>query len=190
MQQSSFLERYFDFKSYGTTMSQEVYAGITTFMAMAYLIFVIPSMLHDGGIPKDAAIGATILVTIVITLLMGIWAKYPVGVAPGLGITAYFAYYICGPAGYSWQAGLGCVFISGVVFFFLTVTQIRQYIINSIPMDLKLAIVVVPDRQFKRRRSRQTRSCGWCLCRMGDIRRENLYGNVKYRRPPNDWQWS
>ncbi len=142
MQQSSFLERYFDFKSYGTTMSQEVYAGITTFMAMAYLIFVIPSMLHDGGIPKDAAIGATILVTIVITLLMGIWAKYPVGVAPGLGITAYFAYYICGPAGYSWQAGLGCVFISGVVFFFLTVTRIRQYIINSIPMDLKLAIVV------------------------------------------------
>lgn len=139
---NSMLENVFKLKDHNTTVSQEVFAGITTFMAMAYLIFVVPGMLADGGMPKDAVVGATIIVTIAITLLMGLWAKYPVGVAPGLGITAFFAYYVCGPAGYTWQAGLGAVFISGIVFFLLTVTRIRQYIVNSVPMDLKLAIVV------------------------------------------------
>lgn len=139
---SSWLETYFKLKDHDTTVSQEVFAGITTFMAMAYLIFVVPGMLADGGMPKDAVVGSTILVTIFITLLMGLWAKYPVGVAPGLGITAFFAYYVCGPAGYTWQAGLGAVFISGIVFFLLTVTRIRQYIVNAVPLDLKLAIVV------------------------------------------------
>ncbi len=138
----SMLETYFKLKDNGTTVSQEVFAGITTFMAMAYLIFVVPGMLADGGMPKDSVVGATILVTIAITLLMGLWARYPVGVAPGLGITAFFAYYVCGPAGYTWQAGLGAVFISGIVFFLLTVTRIRQYIVNAVPLDLKLAIVV------------------------------------------------
>ena len=139
---NSMLENVFKLKDHNTTVTQEVFAGITTFMAMAYLIFVVPGMLADGGMPKDAVVGATIIVTIAITLLMGLWAKYPVGVAPGLGITAFFAYYVCGPAGYTWQAGLGAVFISGIVFFLLTVTRIRQYIVNSVPMDLKLAIVV------------------------------------------------
>ncbi len=138
----SWFESYFKLKDHNTTVSQEVFAGITTFMAMSYLIFVVPGMLADGGMPKDAVVGGTILVTIAITLLMGLWAKYPVGVAPGLGITAFFAYYVCGPAGYTWQAGLGAVFISGIVFFLLTVTCIRQYIVNAVPMDLKLAIVV------------------------------------------------
>ena len=117
----SWFESYFKLKDHNTTVSQEVFAGITTFMAMSYLIFVVPGMLADGGMPKDAVVGGTILVTIAITLLMGLWAKYPVGVAPGLGITAFFAYYVCGPAGYTWQAGLGAVFISGIVFFLLTV---------------------------------------------------------------------
>lgn len=138
----SWLESYFKLKDNNTTVSQEVFAGITTFMAMSYLIFVVPGMLADAGMPKDSVVGGAILVTIAITLLMGLWARYPVGVAPGLGITAFFAYYVCGPAGYTWQAGLGAVFISGIVFFLLTVTRIRQYIVNSVPMDLKLAIVV------------------------------------------------
>ncbi|MFR3634923.1 MAG: solute carrier family 23 protein [Sutterella sp.] len=98
----SWFESYFKLKDHNTTVSQEVFAGITTFMAMSYLIFVVPGMLADGGMPKDAVVGGTILVTIAITLLMGLWAKYPVGVAPGLGITAFFAYYVCGPAGYTW----------------------------------------------------------------------------------------
>ena len=140
--QASVVERLFSLKENGTSVSQEVSAGVTTFMAMSYLIFVIPSMLADGGIPRDAATSSVILVTVAVTLLMGLWARYPVGVAPGLGITAFFAYYVCGPAGFTWQAGLGAVFISGLVFFLLTVTRIRQFIVNAVPIDLKLSIVV------------------------------------------------
>ena len=106
--QASVVERLFSLKENGTSVSQEVSAGVTTFMAMSYLIFVIPSMLADGGIPRDAATSSVILVTVAVTLLMGLWARYPVGVAPGLGITAFFAYYVCGPAGFTWQAGLRC----------------------------------------------------------------------------------
>lgn len=85
--QASVVERLFSLKENGTSVSQEVSAGVTTFMAMSYLIFVIPSMLADGGIPRDAATSSVILVTVAVTLLMGLWARYPVGVAPGLGIT-------------------------------------------------------------------------------------------------------
>ena len=133
------LESFFQLKENNTSVRQELLAGLTTFMAMSYLIFVVPSMLADAGIPKDAAIASTIFVTIAITLLMGLWAKFPVGVAPGLGITAYFAYFVCGPMGFTWQAGLAAVFISGVIFFILTVTHIRELIINAVPLDLKLA---------------------------------------------------
>lgn len=136
------LEKIFHVKASGSTVKTECVAGLTSFMAMCYLIFVVPGMLADAGMPREAAAAATIWITILATLLMGIWAKFPVGVAPGLGITAFFAYYICGPAGFSWQSGLGAVFISGVVFMLLTVTRVRQLIIDSVPMDLKYAIVV------------------------------------------------
>lgn len=138
----AFIEKYFKFSENGTSFKQETVGGITSFMAMCYLIFVVPSMLADAGIPKEAAIAATLVTTIMVTLVMGLWANFPVGVAPGLGITAFFAYYICGPAGFSWQVGLGAVFISGAVFFILTVTKIREMIMNAVPLDLKLAIVV------------------------------------------------
>ena len=136
------LEKIFDLKANGTSVRQELRAGLTSFMAMCYLIFVVPSMLADAGMPRESAVAAVIWVTIAITLLMGLWARFPVGVAPGLGITAFFAYYVCGPAGYSWQTGLGAVFISGVFFMLLTVTRVRQMIIDAVPMDLKYAIVV------------------------------------------------
>ena len=136
------LEKMFNPAARGSTVRREIRAGLTSFMAMCYLIFVVPSMLADAGMPKDSAIAATIWITVIATLLMGLWAKFPVGVAPGLGITAFFAYYVCGPAGYTWQTGLGAVFISGVVFLLLTVTKVRQLIINAVPMDLKYAIVV------------------------------------------------
>ena len=136
------LERIFALKANGTSVRQELRAGLTSFMAMCYLIFVVPSMLADAGMPRESAVAAVIWVTIAITLLMGLWARFPVGVAPGLGITAFFAYYVCGPAGYSWQTGLGAVFISGVFFMLLTVTRVRQMIIDAVPMDLKYAIVV------------------------------------------------
>ena len=136
------LEKMFNPAARGSTVRREIRAGVTSFMAMCYLIFVVPSMLADAGMPKDSAIAATIWITVIATLIMGLWAKFPVGVAPGLGITAFFAYYVCGPAGYTWQTGLGAVFISGVVFLLLTVTKVRQLIINAVPMDLKYAIVV------------------------------------------------
>lgn len=136
------LEKYFNPAAKGSSVKRECLAGLTSFMAMSYLIFVVPAMLVDAGMPKDSAVAATLWVTILATLLMGLWAKFPVGVAPGLGITAFFAYYVCGPAGYTWQTGLGAVFISGVVFLVLTATHLRQMIINAVPMDLKYAIVV------------------------------------------------
>ena len=138
----SVLEKMFNPAARGSTVRREMLAGLTCFMAMCYLIFVVPGMLADAGMPKDSAVAATIWITVIATLIMGLWAKFPVGVAPGLGITAFFAYYVCGPAGYTWQTGLGAVFISGVVFLLLTVTRVRQLIINAVPMDLKYAIVV------------------------------------------------
>jgi Permeases len=130
----SVLEKMFNPAARGSTVRRELRAGLTSFMAMCYLIFAVPNMLADAGLPKDSAIAATIWITVIATLLMGLWAKFPVGVAPGLGITAFFAYYVCGPAGYTWQTGLGAVFISGVVFLLLTVTRVRQLIINAVPM--------------------------------------------------------
>lgn len=136
------LERLFRLKEHETSVRQEFFGGLTSFMACCYLIFVIPTMLADAGMDRTAVTGAVVLTTIVVTLIMGLWANYPVVVAPGLGITAFFAYYVCGPAGFTWQAGLGAVLISGVVFFLLTVTRIRQWIVDSVPKDLKYAIVV------------------------------------------------
>ena len=136
------MERLFRLSAHGTSIRQECLAGLTSFMAMCYIIFVVPNMLTDAGMPHESAVAATIWVTVIITLIMGLWAHFPVGVAPGLGITAFFAYYVCGPAGYTWQTGLGAVFISGVVFLLLTVTRVRQMIIDAVPTDLKYAIVV------------------------------------------------
>lgn len=139
---TSFLDRHFQISESGSSIKTECMAGLTSFMAMSYLIFVVPEMLSDAGIPREASVTAVIWVTILSSLLMGVWAKFPVGVAPGLGITAYFAYYICGPAGYTWQEGFGAVFISGLIFMLLTVTRIRQKLIDAVPMDMKYAIVV------------------------------------------------
>ena len=136
------VEQFFALSENQTSIRQEFFGGLTTFMATCYLIFVIPGMLVDAGIPHEAATAATIITTILATILMGLFANYPVAVAPGLGITAFFAYFVCGPAGFTWQEGLGAVFVSGVIFFFLTVTRIRQWIINAIPYDLKLSIIV------------------------------------------------
>lgn len=142
MRPAQLLNRYFQITEKGSSIKTECMAGLTSFMAMCYLIFVVPDILSDAGIPREAAVVSTIWVTILSTLLMGIWAKFPVAVAPGLGISAFFAYYICGPAGYTWQAGLGAVFISGIIFLLLTVTSVRQMIIDAVPMDMKYAIVV------------------------------------------------
>ncbi|MDL2267524.1 NCS2 family permease [Desulfovibrio sp. OttesenSCG-928-G15] len=136
------LERLFKLQAKGTTVRTELVAGMTTFMAVSYILFVNPNILSEAGIPKDAAIAATVWAAILGSLLMGLWANFPVAVAPGMGLNAFFTYTVVLGMGLSWQTALGAVFISGIVFLVLTLGGIRQAIINAVPMNLKYAIVV------------------------------------------------
>ena len=136
----SFIERYFKIREKGSSVRTELIAGLTTFIAMAYILFVNPNILADAGIPKDAAIASTIWIAALASLAMGAFANYPVALAPGMGLNAFFAYYVCGVLGLHWTVALGAVFFSGVLFLILTVGGIRQAIINAVPRDLKLAI--------------------------------------------------
>ena len=138
----SFIERYFKIREKGSTVRTELLAGMTTFIAMAYILFVNPNILADAGIPKDAAIASTIWIAALASLAMGAFANYPVALAPGMGLNAFFAYYVCGVLGLHWTVALGAVFFSGVLFLILTIGGIRQAIINAVPRDLKLAISV------------------------------------------------
>ena len=136
----SFVERFFKVREKGSTVRTELLAGMTTFIAMAYILFVNPNILADAGIPKEAAIASTIWIAALASLAMGIFANYPVALAPGMGLNAFFAYYVCGVLGLHWTVALGAVFFSGVLFLILTVGGIRQAIINAVPHDLKYAI--------------------------------------------------
>ena len=138
----SFVERFFKVREKGSTVRTELLAGMTTFIAMAYILFVNPNILADAGIPKEAAIASTIWIAALASLAMGIFANYPVALAPGMGLSAFFAYYVCGVLGLHWTVALGAVFFSGVLFLILTVGGIRQAIINAVPRDLKYAISV------------------------------------------------
>lgn len=132
---------FFRLRDHNTTIRAELLGGLTTYMAMAYVVFVVPGMLVETGMPKEPAITALILITAAATLLMGLWANFPVAVAPGLGISAVFVYYVCGTLHFPWQTALGAVFISGTIFLLLTVTHLRQMIIDAVPLDLKYATV-------------------------------------------------
>ena len=136
------LRRYFRLDDYGSTVRTELIAGVTTFITMAYIIFVNPAMLADAGMSKDAAFAATIWAAALTTLFMGLWANMPVALAPGMGINAFFAYTVVLGMGLPWQTALGAVFVSGVVFLVLSITRLRELIICSVPMNLKLAIAV------------------------------------------------
>lgn len=136
------LNRLFKLSQKQTDVKTEMLAGLTTFMALAYIIFVNPNILADAGIPKEAAIAATIWATALATTLMAVWANFPIAVAPGMGLNAFFAYYVVGVLHLSWQVALGAVFFSGILFLILTLGGIRQAIIRSVPMNLKCAIGV------------------------------------------------
>jgi AGZA family xanthine/uracil permease-like MFS transporter len=136
------LERIFKLSERGTNVRTEVIAGVTTFMTMSYIIFVNPLILSDAGIPREAAFAATILASVLATTLMALWANFPVAVAPGMGLNAFFAYTVVLGQGLAWQTALGAVFISGVAFFVLTVTGVRRMIIEAIPEVLKSSIGV------------------------------------------------
>mgnify|MGYP003326297427 CR=1 FL=1 len=134
------LEQVFKLSENKTNVRTEVVAGITTFLTMAYIIFVNPNILSTTGMPFGAVFAATCLAAAVGTLLMAFLANYPIALAPGMGLNAYFAFVVVGAMKYSWQVALGCVFISGIIFFIISVLPIREWIVNAIPRSLKMAI--------------------------------------------------
>jgi len=136
------LERYFEFGRLGTNWRTEILAGLTTFMTMAYIIFVNPSILADAGMPRQAVAGATCFCAGLASILMGGFARYPIAMAPGMGLNAYFAYTVVKGMGVPWQVGLGAVFISGVVFLVLTFAGVRQMIVSALPTELYAAVAV------------------------------------------------
>jgi AGZA family xanthine/uracil permease-like MFS transporter len=134
------LERYFEFGPLGADWRTEILAGCTTFMTMAYIVFVNPAMLHETGMPLAAVTAATCLSAAVGSFLMGGYARYPIALAPGMGLNAYFTYSVVKGMGIPWQAALGAVFLSGVAFFLLTLLGVRQLIISAIPFELHSAV--------------------------------------------------
>ncbi len=134
------LENLFKLSENKTTVRTEVLAGLTTFMTMAYIIFVNPSIVAETGMPFNAVLMATCFSAAVSTLLMAFLANYPFALAPGMGLNAYFTYSVVLGMGISWETALGAVFISGVVFLLLSLTKVREMIIDAIPSALKLAI--------------------------------------------------
>jgi AGZA family xanthine/uracil permease-like MFS transporter len=134
------LEKLFKLKQNQTSLKQEAIAGLTTFMTMAYIIFVNPMMLADAGMDHGAVFVATCLAAAVGCLVMGLMANYPIALAPGMGLNAFFTYTVVGEMGYSWETALGAVFLSGICFLILSLMRIREWIVNSIPMSLRLGI--------------------------------------------------
>src|SRR5438105_1962832 len=134
------LQKIYRLPENGTTVARELQAGATTFAAMAYILAVNPTILANAGMPQAALITVTALTAAISTLLMGFLTNYPLALAPGMGINAYFAFTICLGLGVSWQSALGLVFVNGCIFLALSVTGIREKIITAIPHQLKLAI--------------------------------------------------
>lgn len=136
------MNKFFKLKERGTTVSRELVAGLTTFLAMGYIIFVNPSILGVTGMDEGALFTATILVSVFGTLVMGLVANYPVALAPGMGTNAFFAYTVVLGMGYSWEQALAGSFVAGVLFMILSLSSLREKVINSIPMSLKHAVGV------------------------------------------------
>ena len=134
------LQKVFKLQQYNTTIKTEVMAGITTFMTMAYILVVNPSILSATGMDQGAVFVATALSAAVATFVMGFLANYPIALAPGMGLNVFFANTIVLQMGYSWQFALMAVFIEGILFILLTLTSLREKIIECIPMNLKYAV--------------------------------------------------
>src|ERR1700678_1148358 len=136
----TWLERYFEFKRLNTTWKTEILAGFTTFITMAYIVFVNPSILSQTGMPIGAVTIATCLCAAFGSIMMGLLANLPIALAPGMGLNAYFTYTVVKGMGVPWQTALGAVFLSGVAFLILTVVGVRQWIIAAIPSELYAAV--------------------------------------------------
>ncbi|OIJ14916.1 guanine permease [Anaerobacillus arseniciselenatis] len=133
------MDRYFGFKEHGTSYRQEAVAGLTTFLSMAYILFVNPYLLSQAGMDSGAVFTATALAAAIGTLIMGVVAKYPIALAPGMGLNAFFTFGVVLGMGIDWEVALFGVFLSGIIFIIITITKIRETIINAIPSELKYA---------------------------------------------------
>ncbi|PRR73175.1 putative permease YicO [Clostridium thermopalmarium DSM 5974] len=135
-----FLEKFFKLKDSNTNVKTEMVAGLTTFLTMAYIIAVNPSFLSTTGMPKEAILTATCLSAGITTILMGIYANLPFALASGMGLNAFFAFSVCGAMKIPWQIALTAVFAEGIIFIILSVTNVRELVVNSIPITLKIAV--------------------------------------------------
>ena len=136
----AFLDNFFKTKSHNTDIQTEIVAGITTFITMAYIIFVNPQMMAQTGMDHGAIFVGTCLAAAVACLFMGLFANWPVGLAPGMGLNAFFTYTVVGEMGYAWETALGAVFIAGVLFFIMSITPLRRGMLDSIPLNLRIAM--------------------------------------------------
>lgn len=134
------LEKLFKIKERGSSVQREIIAGITTFLAMAYILAVNPSYLSEAGIPVGAAFSATAVSAGIATLCMAFFANYPVALASGMGLNAFFAFTVCGAMGYSYQVALTAVFVEGIIFMIISIFKFREAIVNTLPANLKFAI--------------------------------------------------
>src|ERR1700735_3934407 len=132
-----FIQRYFRLAENETTVRREMLGGLTTFMTMAYIIVVNPQILSQSGMPAESVLFATCISSSIATIVMGLWANYPLALAPGMSLNAYFTYAVCLGMHVPWPTALGAVFLSGVLFLVLTVSRIREQIVNGIPDALK-----------------------------------------------------
>src|ERR1700752_1820986 len=137
---SAELDRIFALSKSGTSVRTEFVAGLTTFLTMVYIVFVNPTILANAGMDKGAVFVATCIAAAVSTLVMALSATYPIALAPGMGLNAFFAFTVVLAYKYPWQQALAAVFCSGVIFFLISIFPIREYIINAIPRNMKLAI--------------------------------------------------
>ena len=136
------LEKLFKLSQHPTSIKTEVLAGVTTFLTMAYILFANPSIMSASGMPKEAVFTATAVAAAMGCILMGLWANFPAGLAPGMGLNAFFAIAVVGGMGYSWEQALAAVLVSGVIFFLLSVFKIREWILQAIPASLRHGITV------------------------------------------------
>ncbi len=134
------LELIFKLNDNNTTIKKELLAGFTTFITMAYIIFVNPQMMAASGMDQGAIFVGTCLAAAIACFVMGIFANWPVGLAPGMGLNAFFTYTVVGEMGYSWEVALGAVFIAGILFFIMSITRLRSWMISSIPFNLRIAM--------------------------------------------------
>ena len=140
--QKNFLEKLFKLKENNTNIKTEIIAGITTFMTMSYILAVNPAILSEAGMDKGGVFTATILASVIATVMMGIYANHPFALSAGMGLNAYFAYTVVLQKGNSWQFALTAVFIEGIIFLIMSLFKMREKIFNSIPMTLKKAVSV------------------------------------------------